>query len=67
VKTVGISPKAWVPAVAAVVVGVVLLVLGYDVEGRSAILAGVGQFAIAFGVAPGLVVGPTDPEPPPRR
>jgi hypothetical protein len=37
-KTIGISPKVYVPAVGQIVVGVVFLLLGLDVEGKTAIL-----------------------------
>lgn len=54
-ETVGISPKVYVPALGQIIVGVVLIILGLDVEGRTAIATGLGTFAVGFGAKPGQV------------
>lgn len=54
-KTFGISPKVYVPAIASLVAGVVLLALGYDVEGRSLIAAAVGTGLLGSQAKPGDV------------
>jgi hypothetical protein len=51
-KTVGISPKVWIPAVAQVVAGAGLIIAGLDVEGKTAIATGVGTFLTGFGARP---------------
>jgi hypothetical protein len=51
-KTIGISPKVYVPAVGQVIVGVVLIVLGLDVEGKTAISTGIGTFLLGYGAKP---------------
>lgn len=48
VKTIGISPKVWVPALGQIVVGVAFLLLGLDVEGKTAIATGLGTFVVGF-------------------
>lgn len=54
-ETDGISPKMYVPAIGQVVIGVVLLILGLDVEGRTMIGTGLATAAVGFGVNPGAV------------
>jgi len=49
-KTVGVSPKVYLPVVGMLVAGVVLVLIGLDVEGKTLIgtaiaTAGVGGFA----------------------
>lgn len=48
VRTVGISPKVYVPAIGQLVVGVGFLVLGLDVEGKTAIATGLATLAAGF-------------------
>jgi hypothetical protein len=62
-KTIGISPKVYVPAIGQVVVGVIFLILGLDVEGKTAIATGLGTFAAGFAAppAPVVTVGTEDP------
>jgi hypothetical protein len=54
-KTIGISPKVYVPAIGQIVVGVVLLLFGLDVEGRTAIGTGLGTFGLGWSAKPGNV------------
>jgi hypothetical protein len=54
-KTVGVSQKVWIPAVAQVIAGIVFLALGLDVEGKTAIGAGVGTFMVGYGAKPAPV------------
>lgn len=63
-KTIGISPKVWVPAVLQVIGGVVFLLLGLDVEGKTALGTGLGTFVAGFASPPGFTVveDGTDPE-----
>jgi|tagenome__1003787_1003787.scaffolds.fasta_scaffold20987847_11 hypothetical protein len=55
-KTVGISPKVWVPALGQIIVGIVFLILGLDVEGKTTIVTGLGTFAAGFAAPPAPVV-----------
>lgn len=54
-KQIGISPKVYVPAIAQVLAGVVLIVLGLDVEGKTAISTGLGTLLVGYGAKPGTV------------
>lgn len=54
-RTIGISPKVYVPALAQVVAGVGLLLVGLDVEGKTAIATGLGTFVAGYGAKPGTV------------
>lgn len=62
-KTIGISPKVWVPALAQVVVGIVLILIGLDVEGKTLIASGFGTFAVGYKSPPSpvITVGTEDP------
>lgn len=62
-KTIGISPKVAIPALGQIVVGVALILLGFDVEGRTAVATGLGTFVVGFGApsAPTITVGTEDP------
>lgn len=44
-KTIGIHPKVWIPAVAQIVAGIALILFGLDVEGKTAIGTGLATFA----------------------
>jgi hypothetical protein len=55
-RTVGISPKVWVPAAGQVVVGIVLILLGLDVEGKTAIATGLGTLVVGFQAPPSPVI-----------
>lgn len=56
-KTVGVSPKAWVPAAAQIAAGIALILLGLDVEGKTLIASGLGTLAVGYGAKPGQVEG----------
>lgn len=58
-RTVGISPKVWVPALGSILVGVAFLILGLDVEGKTAIATGLGTFVAGFSApnSPVVTVG----------
>lgn len=62
-KTIGISPKVFVPALGQIVVGIVFLLIGLDVEGKTAIATGLGTFFVGFRApnAPTVTVGTEDP------
>lgn len=62
-RTIGISPKAWMPTVAGLLVGVALLVVGYLAKdavlegvGWAIVASGLGHFGIAVAAPPGLVI-----------
>lgn len=55
-RTDGISPKVWVPVLLQAVAGVILLVVGFDVEGKTLIATAVGTFVTGFKSPPGDVV-----------
>lgn len=61
--TLGISPKVYIPALLQIVVGVILLLTGSDVEGKTLLLSAVGTFGAGFASpnAPVLTVGTDDP------
>lgn len=54
-KQIGISPKVLIPAVGQIVVGVVFLLVGLDVEGKTAIATGLGTLVTGFAASPGQV------------
>jgi len=43
-----ISPKVWIPALTQIIAGITLIALGLDVEGKTAIAAGLGTLAIGY-------------------
>lgn len=55
-RTLGISPKVYVPAIGQIIVGVLFLVLGLDVEGKTAISTGLATFVAGFAAPPAPVV-----------
>lgn len=62
-KTIGLSPKAWVPAIAGLLVGAALLAAGYithdptiESVGYAVVAAGLGHFGLAIAAPPGLVI-----------
>jgi hypothetical protein len=55
-KTVGISPKVFIPALGQIIVGIILLILGFTVEGKTLIASGLGTFAVGFKAPPAPVV-----------
>lgn len=55
-KACGISPKVYGPAVLAIALGLLLLLLGLDVEGRTLIGAGMGVFGLGYNLPTGKVV-----------
>lgn len=63
IKTVGISPKVWVPAVGQILIGGLFLLLGMDVEGKTALATGLGTFLVGFRApsSPVITVGAEDP------
>lgn len=72
--TIGLSPKLYA-AVAAIIVGLILIALGEREIGLGMVIAGAGQLGIGYVAPPGLVVtaadgqvedphtGPDKPEP----
>jgi hypothetical protein len=54
-KTVGVSQKVWIPAALQIVAGVVLVLVGLDVEGKTAIGTGLGTFMVGYGAKPAPV------------
>lgn len=64
-RTVGISPKVYIPALAELATGIAFLIAGLDVEGRTAIAAAFGVLAVGYGASPGTVThGPDGPDSP---
>ena len=55
-KTIGISPKVYVPVIAQAVAGIVLILLGFDVEGRTLLVTALGTAGLGGGANPGNVV-----------
>lgn len=62
-KTVGISPKVYVPALAQVAAGVVLIIIGLDKEGGALLAAALGTLGLGFGAKPGTVEVQSNPAP----
>jgi hypothetical protein len=62
-KTLGISPKVFVPVILQIVVGVILILTGDDVEGKTLLFTAVGTGAVGFTApnAPTITVGNEDP------
>jgi hypothetical protein len=62
-KTLGISPKVWAPALAQIIIGIIFLIFGLTVEGKTAIFTGLGTFAVGFQAPPSpvLTVGTESP------
>lgn len=58
-QTIGISPKVLIPALGQIIIGVIFLLIGLDVEGRTAIATGLGTLVAGFTAPPGRVVAPT--------
>ncbi|MEJ7783163.1 MAG: hypothetical protein WKF96_00070 [Solirubrobacteraceae bacterium] len=54
-KQVGVSPKVLIPVIGQILVGVVLLLFGLDVEGRTALAAAFGTAVLGAGAGPGEV------------
>lgn len=54
-KTIGISPKVYVPAIAQIVAGVVFFVLGLNVEGKTALSTGIGTLLTGYFAKPGAI------------
>lgn len=48
VETKGVSPKVYIPALAQLVIGIVLIVLGLDVEGKTLIATGLGTGVVGY-------------------
>ncbi len=63
VKTVGISPKVYVPALAQVAAGVALIIAGLDKEGGALLAAAVGTLGLGFGAKAGTVEVQPSPAP----
>lgn len=54
-KTLGVSPKVYVPVIAQVAAGIVLLLLGLDVEAKTAFVTAVATAGLGGGAKPGQV------------
>lgn len=54
-RTRGISPKVYIPAGAQILAGAAFLILGLDVEGRTALATGVGTLLAGYTAQPGKV------------
>jgi hypothetical protein len=54
-KTIGISQKVWLPGVVGIVAGIGLILVGLDVEGKTAIGAGLATFGIGYTAKPAPV------------
>lgn len=54
-KTTGLSPKVYIPALAQIAAGILLIVFGLDTEGQTAIATGLGTFGIGYTAKPGTV------------
>lgn len=54
-RTIGITPKVYVPAILQVVGGIAFLLLGLDVEGRTAIGTGITTLIAGWAAKPGTV------------
>jgi hypothetical protein len=63
IKTLGISPKVYIPVIVQIIVGVILILTGSDVEGKTLLLTAAGTGALGFGApnSPTLTVGTADP------
>lgn len=54
-RTIGISPKVYVPVIAQAVAGVVLIALGFDVEGKTLLATALATAGLGGGARPGQV------------
>lgn len=54
-KTKGVSPKVYAPAIAQIAGGIVLWLFGLDVEGRTAIGSGIATVVLGGAAGPGTV------------
>ncbi len=54
-NTLGISPKVYLPVVGQLVAGVVLILCGLDVEGKTLIATAVGTAGVGYRAKPGQV------------
>lgn len=55
-KTRGISPKVYVPVLGQVAAGVALIVLGFDVEGKTLLVTALGTAGAGGLAKPGEVI-----------
>lgn len=60
-QSIGIAPKVLIPAVAQLVAGIVFLLLGYDVEGKTLIVTALGSFGVGYAAPPTGVTYQADP------
>jgi hypothetical protein len=56
VKTVGFSPKVYLPVFGQIVVGVILLLAGNDVEGKTLLISAAASFGVGAAASPGDVI-----------
>jgi hypothetical protein len=59
-RTLGVSPKVYVPAIGQIIAGAAFLIAGLDVEGRTAIATGLGTLIAGYTATPGNVVDEVD-------
>lgn len=54
-RTIGLSPKVYIPGIGQIVLGIALLIAKLPVEGKSFIAAGFATFGIGYTAKPGVV------------
>lgn len=60
-KTQGISPKVYLPVAGMFVAGIVLILVGLDVEGRTLIATALGTLGVGAAANPGTITAnPSD-------
>lgn len=63
-RTVGISPKVYLPGIGQIILGIALILADLPVEGKTMIGTGLATFGIGAAASPGTVVPKTpDPDP----
>lgn len=55
-RTVGLSPKVYLPGIGQIILGVILIIAKLPVEGKTMIATGFATFGIGGAASPGTVV-----------
>jgi hypothetical protein len=55
-RTEQVSPKVAWPSLAQLALGIVLILLGLDVEGKTLVVSSLGTLGVGYAVKPGTVV-----------
>jgi len=61
-KTIGVSAKVYVPVLLQLVGGIVLLLVGMTVEGKTLVVTAIGSFGAGYTAPPSPVLPDFDPD-----